>query len=182
MANQTVTTAVNYDSAAISGLLNGETITINGGTCTIDADVRWNQQAAVLGAVTISSSLGGSLVVDGTKIWEIPFSASSGNVPTQNALGSNGVTGGTSGATGELTRVWATGSLTPATAGAAMPATGFIKLRTKTGTFQAGETITLPGGAMNASRIRRPSAVRTGMFCRLGSFEDRRPVTATACE
>jgi len=147
MANQTVTTVVNYDSAAISGLLNGETITINGGSVTIDADVRWNQQAAVFGSITLSSTLGGSLLIDGTQVWEVPFSASSGNVPTQNALGSNGVTGGTSGATGELTRVWAAGSLDPATAGVAMPATGFIKLRSKTGTFQSGETITLPGGA-----------------------------------
>ena len=37
MTNQTVTTIVNYDSAAISGLNNGETITINGGSVTIDA-------------------------------------------------------------------------------------------------------------------------------------------------
>lgn len=147
MANQIVTTAVNYDDSSISGLLNGETITINGGSVTVDADVRWNQQAAVFGAVTLSATLGGSFLVDGTKVWEVPFSASSGNVPTQAALGSNGVTGGTSGATGELTRVWATGSLTPATAGSAMPATGFIKLRSKTGDFQSGETITLPGGA-----------------------------------
>jgi hypothetical protein len=147
MAAQTVTTVVNYDTASISGLLNGETITINGGSVTIDADVRWNQQAAVFGAVTLSATLGGSFLIDGTQVWEVPFSASSGNVPTQAALGSNGVTGGTSGATGELTRVWATGSLDPATAGGAMPATGFIKLRSKTGTFQNGETITLPGGA-----------------------------------
>lgn len=147
MANQTVTTVVNYDSASISGLNNGETITINGGSVTIDADVRWNQQAAVFGAVTLSATLGGSFLIDGTQVWEVPFSASSGNVPTQNALGSNGVTGGTSGATGELTRVWATGSLDPATAGGTMPGTGFIKLRSKTGTFQSGETITLPGGA-----------------------------------
>ena len=34
---------------------------------------------------------------------------------------------------------------------------------------------------MNASRMRRPSAVRTGMFCRFGSVEESRPVTATAC-
>jgi hypothetical protein len=147
MAAQTVTTVVNYDDAAISGLLNGETITINGGSVTVDADVRWNQQAAVFGAVTLSSTLGGSFLIDGTQVWEVPFSASSGNVPTQAALGSNGVTGGTSAATGELTRVWATGSLDPATAGAAMPGTGFIKLRSKTGNFQNGETITLPGGA-----------------------------------
>jgi hypothetical protein len=31
LANQTVTTIVNYDDASIGGLLNGETITINGG-------------------------------------------------------------------------------------------------------------------------------------------------------
>lgn len=147
MANQTVTTAINYDDASISGLLNGEALTINGGGVTINSDVRWNQQAAVLGNVTTSSTLGGYLIIDGTAIWEVPFSASSGNVPTQAALGSNSVTGGSSGATGELTRVWATGSLTPATAGAAMPTSGFIKLRSKTGTFTNGETITLPGGA-----------------------------------
>lgn len=152
MANQTITTGtpaspINYDDASISGLLNGETITINGGALKIDSDVRWNQQAAVFGNVTLSSTLGGSFVIDGSQVWEVPFSASTGNVPTQNALGSNGVTGGTSGATGELTRVWSAGSLEPAAAGGAMPATGFIKLRSKTGTFQNGETITLPGGA-----------------------------------
>ena len=129
MANQTITTAVNYDSAAISGLLNGEVITINGGSLTIDADTRWNQQAAVFGSISVSSTLGGVVAIDGTQIWEVPFTSSSGNVPTQAALGSNTVTGGTSGATGELTRVWASGSFTPATAGAAMPAAGFIKLR-----------------------------------------------------
>lgn len=152
MANQTVTTGtpttpINYDDSSISGLLNGETITINGGAVRVDSDVRWNQQNAVLGAVSISSSLGGSFVIDGSQVWEVPFSASTGNVPTQGNLGTNGVTGGTSGATGELLRVWATGSLEPATAGGAMPATGFIKLRSKTGNFQTGEIITLPSGA-----------------------------------
>ena len=147
MANQTITTVVNYDSTAISGLLDGESITINGGSLTINADTRWNQQAAVFGNIPVSSTLGGVVAIDGTQVWEVPFASSTGNVPTQAALGSNGVTGGTSGAIGELTRVWASGSFTPATAGAAMPVAGFIKLRSKTGNFQAGETITLPGGA-----------------------------------
>ena len=35
---------------------------------------------------------------------------------------------------------------------------------------------------MNASRMRRPSAVRTGMFCRFGSLDASRPVTAVAWE
>jgi hypothetical protein len=47
--------------------------------------------------------------------------------------------------------------------------------------FSGADRMTLPGGATNASRIRRPSAVRIGMFCRLGSFDASRPVTATAC-
>ena len=36
-----------------------------------------------------------------------------------------------------------------------------------------------PGGATNAARMRRPSAVRTGMFCRFGSELDSRPVAVT---
>ena len=147
MANQTITTAVNYDDPAIANLLPGETITNNGGSLTINSDVRWAQQAAVLGNITCSAVLGGSVLIDGTTVWELPFTASTGNVPALGALGTNGVTGGTSAATGELLRVWATGVLTPAAAGGAMPATGFIKLRTTVGTFQAGEVVTLPGGA-----------------------------------
>ena len=37
-------------------------------------------------------------------------------------------------------------------------------------------------GAMKAARMRRPSSLRIGMFCRLGSELASRPVTATACE
>jgi hypothetical protein len=37
------------------------------------------------------------------------------------------------------------------------------------------------GLATNAWRMRRPSAVRIGMFCRFGSLDDSRPVAATAC-
>jgi hypothetical protein len=147
MANQTVTTAVNHDSVSVLGLLNGETYTINGGSLLVNGDVRWGQNAAILGDITINSSLGGSILFDGRDVWEIPFDASSGNVPVLNALGSNGVTGGTSGATGELFRVWAAGELTPRASGGAMPTNGYIKLRTKTGTFLDNETITLPGGA-----------------------------------
>ena len=41
--------------------------------------------------------------------------------------------------------------------------------------------VLLPVGATKAERMRRPSALRTGMFCRLGSLDANRPVTATAC-
>ena len=38
---------------------------------------------------------------------------------------------------------------------------------------------TLPAGATNILRSSAPSSVRTGMFWRLGSVEDSRPVAVT---
>ena len=38
----------------------------------------------------------------------------------------------------------------------------------------------MPGTAMKARRILRPSSVRTGMFCRFGSDDDSRPVVVAA--
>lgn len=149
MANQTLTTGtpssrINYDSATLNGLANGETITINGGHMLIDADVRWANNAAVFDSITISATLGGSVLIDATQVWEVPFSASTGNVPAAAVVGSNAVTG--AGVTGELIAVWATGALAPTAAAAAMPATGWIKLRSKTGNFNS-VVVTLPGGA-----------------------------------
>ena len=149
MATQTLTTGtfdapVNYDSAALNGLLNGETITINGGHMLIDGDVRWCNNAAVFDSISISATLGGSVLIDGTQVWEVPFDTGTGTVPAAAVVGSNAVTG--SGITGELLNVFAAGALAPTAAAAAMPATGRIKLRSKTGDFN-GVTVTLPGGA-----------------------------------
>ena len=38
----------------------------------------------------------------------------------------------------------------------------------------------MPGAAMNALRILRPSSVRIGMFCKFGSEDDSRPVEVAA--
>ena len=38
----------------------------------------------------------------------------------------------------------------------------------------------MPGSAINAARISRPSSVRMGMFCRLGFTDDSRPVADPA--
>ena len=43
-----------------------------------------------------------------------------------------------------------------------------------------GRQQAMAGCAMKAWRIRRPSGLRIGMFCRFGSVEDSRPVAATA--
>jgi len=97
---------------------------------------------------------GATTIVDRVNKWpRVPHTpgCSSGNVPTLAALGSNTVTGLISGATGELLRVFDRDGFLDLpvvlAAGTPMPATGFIKLRTKTGNFIPGETISLPGGA-----------------------------------
>ncbi len=38
----------------------------------------------------------------------------------------------------------------------------------------------MPFSATKAVRMRRPSSVRIGMFCRLGSYEESRPVVVEA--
>jgi hypothetical protein len=147
MASQTLTNVTrNYDDAAISGLLNGEAIVLNNSSLVINSDTRWGQQAAVLGAVTISSALGGTVTLDGRDVWWIPFDASSGLVPALGAVGVNDVTGSIAGA-GEFLGVFPTTMLAPLTAGSAMPSSGFIKLRRKTASFVDNEIMTFAGGA-----------------------------------
>lgn len=148
MANQIVSVNRNMDDAAISGLLNNELITINtGAILTIDSDNRWSQQAAVFGSTTIDAATGGQIQIDGTKVWWIPFDAPTGVVPALGTLGVQNCTGGTSAATGEFLGIWSALSTAPLAAAVAIPSTGFIKLRSKVGTFLDNETITLPGGA-----------------------------------
>ncbi len=147
MAAITVTANINKDDAAASTRLNGEAANINGGTFTINSDVRWAQNTAVLGNIILSSTAGGTLQIDATNTWEIPFTLSTGIVPTLSTLGNNQVEGLSSGSTGELLRVWSNSSKLPLTSGAAMPVSGWIKLRSKAGEFSSGEVITLPGGA-----------------------------------
>lgn len=148
MANQTVSTSKNFDDASILGLVSGDTLTVDSlATVTIDSDMRWGQQAAVPGVLTVTAATGGTVFHDATKVWEIPFTSSSGNVPTLGTVGTQDCTGGTSGATGEFLGVWTALGVAPSAAGGAMPASGFVKFRSKVGTFTAGETINLPGGA-----------------------------------
>lgn len=49
MAAQILTDVTrNYDDAAISGLLNGEAITLNNSILTINSDVRWGSKPLLL--------------------------------------------------------------------------------------------------------------------------------------
>jgi hypothetical protein len=86
-----------------------------------------------IGALTISSTLGGGYTIDGRNVRWMPYDTGTGNVP---AIGTTITQGGVS---GYLLGVWASLTAAPTAVGAAMPASGFIKFREVTGgAFVAG--------------------------------------------
>lgn len=146
MSDITVTTNSNMDSPANLALLNNENITINSGiTLTVNSDALYSQQAALPRNVNVNGI--GKLRVEATETWWIPFDASSGNIPTLSTFGTVDVTVGGTGV-GEFLGIWGTyGVLAPNTAGTAIPATGFVKLRRKTGTIADNDVLTFSNGA-----------------------------------
>ena len=147
MATQTLSADQNYDDAAISGLVNGDDITLAGFTLTMNSDSRWGQQAAVFGNTTYSSTIGGDILIDGTKVWWMAYDAPSGNVPALGVAGVQNCSGGSSLATGDFLGIWSSIPGAPVAAGGSIPSNGWVKFRSKVGTFQDNETVSLPGGA-----------------------------------
>ena len=74
MATFTITAAQNID--ALAAKAGGDIYNVNGGILTIDQDSRvgLNQTTSTsLGTITISAALGGTVNIDGTAIWMIPY-------------------------------------------------------------------------------------------------------------
>lgn len=148
MATFTITTTQNID--ALASKTGGDTYNINGGTLNIDQDSRVgiNQStSSTLGPVTLSASLGGVVNIDGTAIWMIPYTGGSGNVPAWNTLITNGS------GSGKLIGVHASLTAASTATGAAMPATGFIRVKQKTGDYTAGALTGLTATASDAGRV-----------------------------
>lgn len=79
------------------------------------------------------TGIGGTLRIDGTAVRVIPFNTGTGTVP---AIGTSIAQGGVS---GPLLGVWSGWQSEPIAAGAAMPASGYIKIKSVTGgAFAAG--------------------------------------------
>ncbi len=116
----------------------GEVWNMNGGVLTIRTDTRWHigkpaGTTGSLGNLTISSTLGGGVLVDATAIREVSFTGGTGNIP---AIGTTITQGGVS---GYLLGVYLNITQAPGAPGTSMPASGFIKFREVTGgSFAAG--------------------------------------------
>lgn len=171
MAAFTLTASVNID--AIAGKAGGDTYTTAGFTLTIDQDSRVGLNSVPsgsLGTITISPDKGGSVNIDGSSIWMIPYTGATGNVPAWNTT----VTQAGQSGTGKLIAVHAALVSASVATGAAFPASGYLRIKQKSGTFASGP---LSGVAVTGSDAGRVGWIEiagddasTVTANRLGSF------------
>lgn len=154
MTAYTLNSSVNWDQlhtvAAISG--SAHTFTINAATLTIDTDTRYGGQftasTGTIGNITISTTLGGSVVINAQNVRLIPYnSGATGNVPSYGTTISQG------GVSATLIGVWGALNSAPTAAGAAMPSSGFIKVKNKTGGDFATGALTGIGATASAADV-----------------------------
>lgn len=165
----------NYDSfAGASNNATLDTWTVsNGAQLLINTDsyqcANHSVAAGSLDNVAFSG-VGGSVKIDGTSVRVIPFASGSGTVP---AIG----TGVTQGAvSGYFLGVWANWQSEPLAAGAAMPSSGFIKIKNKTGgNFSAALLSGISATATGADVVGwieiRGADTGTLTIPRIGTFE-----------
>ena len=132
-ATITITGTINYDVLADSSSGTGWTVTgnktgndtvvLDGGTLVIDTDTRYcaNHTTTTGNVATLGtgSVTGGKLLLDGTKVFLIPYDAGTAAGQNVPAIGT-AVAGGTSGAGGVLLGVWSAFNAAPTAAGVAI--------------------------------------------------------------
>lgn len=124
MATYTITTVQNIDE--LTTKTGGDVYNINGGYLTIDQDSRVGLEQSTstsLGNITLSATLGGTCEINSTKVRLIPFNTGTGNVPSWNTIITKG------GASGKLIGVYSALNVASTATGAAMPTSGFIKVK-----------------------------------------------------
>ena len=149
----TVAASCFWDDAQFGGgtaRQGADTYTLNDQVAlTIDTDTRTcansSEGTGCAGNITITSRA--SLIIDGSAVRLIPYNTGSGNVP---AIGTSVSQGGVSGA---LLGVWSALNVAPTAVGAAMPASGYIKLRSASGAFAAGALTGIGASATGADVV-----------------------------
>jgi hypothetical protein len=145
----------------------------NGSTLIIDTDsyLCANHSAAFGSLDTVTySGIGGKLKIDGKNVRVIPYSTGTGNVP---AIGATITQGGVS---GYFLGAWSGWQSEPTASGSAMPVTGFIKIKNKTGGNFASGALTNIGASATGPDVVGWIEVRgadTGLITipRIGQFE-----------
>lgn len=165
----------NWDSksgGSVNATLDSYTLS-NGTTLLIDTDTyQCANHSTGFGSVdnVTFSGTGGKLKVDGTNVRVIPYNTGTGKVP---AIGTTISQGGVS---ATLLGVWSGWQAEPTAAAAAMPASGYIKVKGKTGgDFAAGALTGIGASATGADVVGwievRGADTATITVPRLGAFE-----------
>lgn len=135
---------MNWDDVAFTTRAGDDTYNIaSNARLTIDTDTRYCQYSdatkGCLGAVTLNNAAtgfttgGGEVYIDGTKVRLIPYDTGSGVVPAYPATITQGAVSAV------FLGVWSAFNVAPTAIGAAVPTTGYIKVKNVTGgTFTAG--------------------------------------------
>ena len=150
MATIAVSASINFDAITGKGVSVGDIYALsNGAVMTIDSDPSYTlNPTSSINQVTFNASTGGELKFDGTGVRLIPYNSGSGNVPAYGASISEG------GVSATLIGVWASFGVAPTAAGAAMPASGYIKVKGKTGgNFSAGALTGIGASATGADVV-----------------------------
>lgn len=150
MATIAVSSSANWDAITGKTSTGNDTFNIsNGAVLTVDTDVRYcNNSSKSFGRINIDATTGGKLNIDGTGVRLIPYNTGTGNVPAVGTTVSQG------GVSGYLLGVWASVGGPPTAAGAAMPVSGVIKIRDKSGgSFAAGALTGIGASATGADVV-----------------------------
>lgn len=144
----TVTTSQNIDE--LTAKAGGDTYNINGGTLTIDQDSRGGLNgttSASIGVMALSATLGGTVEIDARNVRLIPYNTGTGNVPAWNTTISIG------GASGKLIGVYSALNVASTATGAAMPASGYIKVKQWNGTPYTSGALTGIGATATGADV-----------------------------
>jgi len=147
----------------------GDTFDLAGFTLTIDQDCRYGLSgttSTTLGSITINAAKGGTCLIDGTKVWMIPYNTGSGTLTLGTAITLTGVTCNTIGIHTSLTTA-------PVTTGAS----GWLKVTNASGTppssgtfTQAGFTFTITGAPVRGIIEINGDEAASIVANRLGTF------------
>lgn len=149
MATFTVTTPQNIDELTSKG--SGDIYNINGGYLTIDQDSRYglnNTTSTPINRIVISSTLGGTCLIDGRKVRIIPYDGgNAANAPAPNTIVST-----SGGASGKLIGFYSSLTVAPTATGAATPVSGYIKIKQWNDTsYSDNEALTFSAGTVTCN-------------------------------
>lgn len=150
MATFNISTAVNIDSLASKA--GGDTFNLTAAAAylTIDQDSRYgtNQNtSAALGNMTTSTTQGGTFEFKSTGVRLIPYDTGTSTVPAYDTAITQGSASGT------LLGVYSALNAAPTAVGAAMPASGYIKIRAWNTTAYAAGALTGIGASATGADV-----------------------------